>query len=121
MQETPPRRTGRIFKHELDALLDEALRDTIERFEATGSPIITDGEQSKPSFATYPIAGLAQLAPDGVIIPFADGHVRRALSASDQRLGAGGKSSAVWWTRLNRLANTVCAMTKSASVTCASL
>ena len=27
---------------------------------------ITDGEQSKPSFATYPLAGLAGLAPDGV-------------------------------------------------------
>ena len=29
------------------------------------SPIVTDGEQSKPSFATYPLAGLATLSPDG--------------------------------------------------------
>ena len=27
-----------------------------QRFEATGSPIITDGEQRVSSFATYPIA-----------------------------------------------------------------
>ena len=53
-----------------------ALRDTIERFEQTGSPIVTDGEQTKPSFATYPMSGLS-LAPDGVVIPFADGHTRQ--------------------------------------------
>jgi 5-methyltetrahydropteroyltriglutamate--homocysteine methyltransferase len=39
--------------------------------------VITDGEQSKPSFVTYPIHGLEALAPDGVTIPFADGHTRR--------------------------------------------
>ncbi len=69
--------TGRLQKKELDALYDAALRDTIERFETTGSPVITDGEQTKPSFATYPIAGLKSLAPDGVTIPFADGHTRQ--------------------------------------------
>jgi len=37
----------------------------------------TDGEQGKPSFATYPLAGLEALAPDGVVIPFADGHTRQ--------------------------------------------
>jgi hypothetical protein len=31
----------------LDPLYEEAIRDTIERFEATGSPVITDGEQRK--------------------------------------------------------------------------
>lgn len=55
----------------------EALRDTIERLEQTGSPVLTDGEQTKPSFATYPLAGLQNLAPDGAIIPFADGHQRQ--------------------------------------------
>src|ERR1700744_5845081 len=55
----------------------EALRDTIQRFEQTGSPIITDGEQTKPSFATYPLSGLTNLAADGVVIPFADGHTRQ--------------------------------------------
>jgi methionine synthase II (cobalamin-independent) len=55
---------------------DAALRDTIARFEETGSPVITDGEQTKPSFATYPINGLQNLAAGGVVIPFADGHTR---------------------------------------------
>lgn len=66
-----------INESELSKLFDEALTDTIKRFEETGSPVITDGEQSKPSFATYPISGLQNLAPDGVIIPFADGHTRQ--------------------------------------------
>ena len=68
---------GRITADELDALFDGAVRDTIRRFEETGSPIVTDGEQRKPSFATYPIAGLANLAPGGVTIPFVDGHTRQ--------------------------------------------
>src|SRR5881296_2494599 len=68
---------GRIPQHEMQSLYDRALRDTIFRFEATGSPVITDGEQTKPSFATYPIHGLRSLAPDGVTIPFADGHTRQ--------------------------------------------
>lgn len=66
-----------VSETELNALYDEALKDTIKRFEETGSPVISDGEQTKPSFATYPIAGLTTLAPDGVIIPFADGHTRQ--------------------------------------------
>ena len=67
---------GKIAPAALEAAYSAALRDTIERFEATGSPVITDGEQTKPSFATYPLAGL-NLAPDGVVIPFADGHTRQ--------------------------------------------
>src|SRR6266508_1195404 len=69
--------SGEISKERRDELFDEATRDTIRRFEETGSPMITDGEQSKPSFATYPIHGLENLAPDGVVIPFADGHTRQ--------------------------------------------
>lgn len=61
----------------LDELYEQALVDTIQRFEATGSPVITDGEQTKPSFATYPIHDSENLAPDGVTIPFADGHTRQ--------------------------------------------
>src|SRR6266508_1604958 len=68
---------GQIAAEKLEALFDDAVRDTIARFEATGSPVITDGEQRKPSFATYPVEGLESLAPDGVTIPFADGHERR--------------------------------------------
>lgn len=59
------------------ALVDRALAETIERLAATGSPVITDGEQGKPSFATYPLRGLSSLAPDGAVIPFADGHTRQ--------------------------------------------
>src|SRR6185369_14913406 len=62
----------------LDPLYEEAIRDTIERFEATGSPVITDGEQRKyQNFWTYSVEGLPNTAPDGFAIPFAAGHVRR--------------------------------------------
>jgi 5-methyltetrahydropteroyltriglutamate--homocysteine methyltransferase len=71
---------GRISSEQLQAAETEALLDTISRFEATGSPVITDGEQSKPSFATYPLAGLTNLRPEGVVIPFADGHTRQLPS-----------------------------------------
>ena len=69
--------TGGISREQLHAFEDAALRDTIALFERTGSPIITDGEQTKPSFATYPLSGLSNLAAAGVVIPFADGHTRQ--------------------------------------------
>lgn len=69
--------SGRIHEGEFESIRDDAVRDTIERFQATGSPVITDGEQAKPSFATYPVHGLDNLAADGVLIPFADGHTRQ--------------------------------------------
>src|SRR5436309_944825 len=63
---------------DLAPLFEEAVRDTIERFEATGSPVVTDGEQRKyHGFATYCVHGLPNTAPDGFTIPFADGHTRR--------------------------------------------
>ncbi|MBF6296860.1 5-methyltetrahydropteroyltriglutamate--homocysteine methyltransferase [Nocardia amamiensis] len=58
-------------------LQQRAVAETIRALEELGSPVVTDGEQSKPSFATYPIAGLDNLAPDGAIIQFADGHQRQ--------------------------------------------
>jgi 5-methyltetrahydropteroyltriglutamate--homocysteine methyltransferase len=62
----------------LEPLYDAAIRDTIERFEATGSPVITDGEQRKyHDFWTYSVHGLPNTAPDGFRIPFAAGHTRR--------------------------------------------
>ena len=70
-------RAGRIEREALTALFDGAVRDTIRRFEETGSPVITDGEQRKPSFATYPIHSATNLAPGGVTIPFKDGHARQ--------------------------------------------
>jgi 5-methyltetrahydropteroyltriglutamate--homocysteine methyltransferase len=68
---------GEISDAELAAAQDEAVRDTIRILEETGSPVVSDGEQSKPSFATYPLTGMQNLTPDGVIIPFADGHQRQ--------------------------------------------
>jgi 5-methyltetrahydropteroyltriglutamate--homocysteine methyltransferase len=63
---------------ELDSLYDAAIRDTIEQFEATGSPVITDGEQRKyHNFWTYSVHGLPNTAPDGFKIPFSAGHTRR--------------------------------------------
>src|SRR2546428_14026111 len=63
---------------DLALLYEEAIRDTIERFQATGSPVVTDGEQRKyHGFATYCVHGLPNTAPDGFAIPFADGHTRR--------------------------------------------
>lgn len=69
--------TGDASPEELRRAVAQALQDTIRRFEQTGSPVITDGEQAKPSFATYPLAGMPGLESDGVIIPFQDGHTRQ--------------------------------------------
>ncbi len=76
---------GQVTFAELDAEQDASVRDSITRFEATGSPIISDGEQRISSFATYPITdtlagtGLAaNLAGGGQYFAiFADGHHRQ--------------------------------------------
>jgi 5-methyltetrahydropteroyltriglutamate--homocysteine methyltransferase len=67
---------GKTGRMELDSEYEKAVSETIALFEATGSPVITDGEQRKSSFATYPLEGISNLKPDGVVIPFADGHTR---------------------------------------------
>lgn len=62
----------------LDPLYEAAVRDTVQRFAATGSPMVTDGEQRKyHNFWTYCVHGLRNTAPDGFVIPFAAGHSRR--------------------------------------------
>jgi 5-methyltetrahydropteroyltriglutamate--homocysteine methyltransferase len=62
----------------LDPMYDAAIRDTIRRFEETGSPVISDGEQRKyHNFWTYSVHGLPNTAPDGFKIPFSAGHTRR--------------------------------------------
>ena len=76
---------GKITFDQLEAEQEVAVQDSITRFEATGSPIISDGEQRISSFATYPIAdtlagtGLAaNLAGGGQYFAiFADGHHRQ--------------------------------------------
>ena len=83
------RAAGQISEEQLRAAEQSAIRATITRLEATGSPIITDGEQTKSSFATYPLHGLTNLDGDGVVIPFADGHTRQLpkLTAGPFRYG----------------------------------
>src|SRR5688572_2390508 len=71
------RQAGQVTPERFEQIAEDALRDTIRRFEETGSPIITDGEQTKTSFATYPLDGASDLAVDGVVIPFEDGHTRQ--------------------------------------------
>ncbi len=76
---------GDITKDQLELEQDAAVRDSISHLEATGSPIISDGEQRWSSFATYAIAdtlagtGLADnLAGGGQFFAiFADGHGRQ--------------------------------------------
>ncbi len=76
---------GKISKEALAREQDAACRDSIKGMEATGSLIVTDGEQRASSFATYPIAdtlagtGLVEnLAPDGQYFAiFTDGHHRQ--------------------------------------------
>ncbi len=76
---------GTISHEQLEAEQDAACQDSITRMEATGSPIVSDGEQRASSFATYPITdtlagtGLAEhLAGDGQYFAiFEDGHHRQ--------------------------------------------
>ena len=76
---------GKIAFEDLQALQDEAAEDSIKRQEATGEPIVTDGEQRESSFATYNLTdtlagtGLADgLAGDGQFFAiFDDGHNRQ--------------------------------------------
>ena len=76
---------GKIKHAELEREQDAACLDSIKRSEATGEPIVSDGEQRMSSFATYPLTdtlagtGLADnLAGDGQYFAiFTDGHHRQ--------------------------------------------
>ena len=76
---------GRIQLSQLEALQEEAAKDSIQRMEATGAPIVSDGEQRWSSFATYPVTdtlagtGLAKNLGGGgqYFAIFADGHNRQ--------------------------------------------
>ncbi len=76
---------GKITWQQLQAEQDAAAEDSIRRLEATGEPIVTDGEQRESSFATYSITdtlagtGLVEnLAGDGQFFAiFDDGHHRQ--------------------------------------------
>ncbi len=77
-----------LLASELLSQYASAVQDTIARFEATGSKVVTDGEQAKESFAIYPIHGLTNIAADGIPIPFAYG---RHFVVSPHHIG--GRSS----------------------------
>jgi len=76
---------GKITQQQLTLQQDAACLDSIKRMEATGAPIVSDGEQRASSFATYPLTdtlagtGLAEnLAADGQYFAiFIDGHHRQ--------------------------------------------
>jgi methionine synthase II (cobalamin-independent) len=77
---------GAITRDQLEIEQDKAVKDSIEHEEATGTPIISDGEQRWSSFATYALAdtlagtGLADhLAGTGgqYFAIFSDGHSRQ--------------------------------------------
>ena len=76
---------GKIGWEQLQEEQNAAAEDSIKRLEATGEPVVTDGEQRESSFATYPITdtlagtGLADnLAGDGQYFAiFDDGHHRQ--------------------------------------------
>ncbi|CAF4447290.1 unnamed protein product [Adineta steineri] len=48
-------RYGTMTYDRLSDYYTRAIQTTIQQFETTGSSIITDGEQTNPSFLTYPI------------------------------------------------------------------
>jgi 5-methyltetrahydropteroyltriglutamate--homocysteine methyltransferase len=73
-------RFGGIGSEHLNDYNIRAIQSTIEQLEATGSKIITDGEQTKPSFLTYPISKLMNeyyiASQDCFSLKSVDGHYR---------------------------------------------
>lgn len=69
--------TSQADAEQLEKLQKKAVAETIRAFNETGSPVITDGEQAKSSFLTYPLEGLENLSSAGLQINFADGHSRQ--------------------------------------------
>ncbi|KTR86800.1 hypothetical protein NS354_03350 [Leucobacter chromiiresistens] len=70
--------TGLVDAETLRDAQDRAVRDTLARFAETGSPLVSDGEQRRQSFSSYPLgtsfAGDVREGP--VFAVFADGHHR---------------------------------------------
>lgn len=71
------RRAG-VSARELASLVEAAVGATVAAFEATGAPVITDGEQGKfDNFWSYSVDGAANTAPDGFRIPIGNGGRQR--------------------------------------------
>lgn len=71
--------TGLLSAAELELAQEAAVLDTLERFALTGSPLVSDGEQRRQSFSSYPLGtslhdGGVEAGP--VFAVFADGHHR---------------------------------------------
>jgi hypothetical protein len=49
--------SGKMSDRQFHVAEETAIRERIRCLEETGFPVITDGEQTKPSFLTYPLAG----------------------------------------------------------------
>ena len=77
---------GSLSREEFESICSEAVRETIEKFEATGSPVITDGEQTKPSFA-----------PCGLGVP---GQYAAGLRAGERPKPPHAGQTLAGWTRL---------------------
>lgn len=70
---------GLASASELAEEQNRAVRETLLGLEATGSPIVTDGEQRRQSFASYPLGpdpDRNEPGTDPVFAVFADGHHR---------------------------------------------
>jgi 5-methyltetrahydropteroyltriglutamate--homocysteine methyltransferase len=52
---------------QLDALYQASLQETITLLAQTGATVLTDGEQTKSSFVTYPLEGSTILSPKGAV------------------------------------------------------
>jgi len=103
---------GEITKDQLQAEQETSAKDSVRRGEATGAPIISDGEQRWSSFATYPIVdtlggtGLApHLSGEGgqFFAIFADGHGRQLPRLTDgpfsyQTYAADSLRKSIGWT-----------------------
>ncbi|MDI6022936.1 hypothetical protein QBL02_05195 [Leucobacter sp. UT-8R-CII-1-4] len=71
--------TGLITQAELAAAQQHAVEDTLDRFAATESPLLSDGEQRRQSFSSYPLGTSlndGSIAEGPVFAVFADGHHR---------------------------------------------
>ena len=73
-------RYGMVGRNRLKKLRENAVQTTIKELEETGSKVITDGEQTKPSFLTYPIHNFADeyytFSSSCFALTFSDGHQR---------------------------------------------
>ncbi|MEV8337334.1 hypothetical protein [Leucobacter sp. NPDC077196] len=71
--------TGLVAPETLRREQDSAVRDTLARFAETGSPLVSDGEQRRQSFASYPLGTSFdddEVRQGPVFAVFADGHHR---------------------------------------------